>query len=270
MIRRELTFADGVKHWLLISQVEHARLSGVLAEKCLAKFGGEDHSLDPVRQELLSAITHHDDGWREWEQAPRLDPQSGKPLSFLELPVDEAIGIWDRSIQAAAEISDLAAWTVAGHFSALLATVGDHAQEATSRDWLHKAALRRSQWFADWHARDEATHTAELAGEALKWLQLFDILSLWPCSQYPVAGEQTPQLPKPFRTGQTLVREIRPSARQAPNEPCRIVFEPWPFEANDFTLQAAAYLVVARHYSSPQELLAAREPFVAEWRIAGR
>lgn len=268
MIRRELTFADGVKHWLLISQVEHARLSGVLAEKCIAKFGGNDHSVDSVRQELLSAITHHDDGWREWEQAPRLDPQSGRPLSFLELPIEEAMGIWDRSIHVAEQIGELAAWTVAGHFSALLCTVGQHAREPSARDWLRETARKRTQWFAAWHAGDEAIHTADLAGEALKWLQLFDILSLWPCSQYAIAGEQTPHLPEPFRTTQgILVREIRPSVRQAINEPCRIVFEPWPFEVKDFTLQAAGQLVVARHYSSSQELLAAREPFVAEWVI---
>jgi hypothetical protein len=271
MIRREVTFADGVKHWLLISQVEHARLSGVLAEKCSGKLGRGDESLDSVREELLRAITHHDDGWREWEQAPRLDPKQGRPLSFLELPVEEAIGIWERSIEIAAEIGNLAAWTVAGHFSALVVTVGDHAQEAVTREWLRKTAVRRSGWFADWHAGDEAIHTAELAGEALRWLQVFDILSLWPCSQYPLAGEQSPRLPEPFRLTQEgmLVREIRPSERQSANEPCRIVFDPWPFEVSEFTLQAAAYLVVAKYYASPQELLAAREPFVAEWVIGG-
>lgn len=271
MIRREIAFADGVKHWLLISQVEHARLSGALAEKCLAKFGGGDHLLDAVREELLSTITHHDDGWREWEQAPRLDSKKGRPLSFLELPVEEAIPIWDQSIQVARTLGELAAWTVAGHFSALLCTVGQHASEPVARDWLQRVAVQRSEWFAAWHARNETRYTAELAGEALRWLQLFDILSLWPCSQYPVAGEQSSLWPEPSRLDNEgmLVREIRPGARQLPNEPCRIVFEPWPFESREFTLRAAAYLVIARHYSSPQELLAAREPFVAEWVIEG-
>jgi hypothetical protein len=64
-----------------------------------------------------------------------------------------------------------------------------------------------------------------------------------------------------------LVQEIRPSDRQISNAPCRIVFEPWPFDGNEFTLRAAGSLVVARHYPSPQELLTAREPFVAEWVI---
>jgi hypothetical protein len=261
MIRRELMFADNVKHWLIISQVEHARLSGWLAERCLDQFGG-GRCPDAVRQELLGAISHHDDGWHEWEQSPRIDREHGRPI-------EEAISIWDRSIRAAYEIGYLAAWTVAGHFSALLATLSDHAEEAVARRWLREVAHERSQWFSAWHSRDEATHTAELAGEALRWVQLFDLLSLWPCSQYPIAGEQVPRLPKPFRTGQTLVSEIRPSMRQSPNQPCRIVFEPWPFDEKEFALQAAGHLVVAQAYSSPTELLAAREPFVAEWGVTG-
>jgi hypothetical protein len=267
MIRRELMFADGVKRWLLISQIEHARLSGVLAEKCIAKFGGGGPSLDSVRQELVAAIAHHDDGWHEWELAPRLDPKLGRPLSFMELAPADAIDVWDRSIQAASEIGELAAWTVSGHFSALGAILGGRAHKEPARSWLREMAVRRSEWFGRWRAGHETIHTAELAGEALKWLQLFDVLSLWPCSQYRLADEQAARLPEPFRTAQnwTLVREIRPSTQQTASVPCQIVLDPWPFVECEFAIQAAAHLVVARHYSSADELLAAREPFMAEW-----
>jgi hypothetical protein len=267
MIRREVRFADGLPQWLLISQVEHARLSGELAARCIHRFGDPTDSLQEVRRELLLAIHSHDDGWSEWETQPRLDPELGRPLSFLELPLGEALEIWERSIVAASKIGELAAWVVAGHFSALLATVGHHAAEAEARSWLRDVAARRSAWFAGWHSRDAAVHTAELAGAALKWLQLFDILSLWPCSQYPVSGEQISHWPEPFRTAAdgTLVREIRPGQQSPANKPCRIVFEPWPFDEQEILVQAAASLVPARRYASSQDLLAARVPFVAEW-----
>lgn len=274
MIRREVRFGEGPRQWLLISQVEHARLSGLLAEKCLAKFGGENPALDHVRQELLSAIYHHDDGWAEWEQTPRLDSDEGRPLSFTELPPAEAIAVWDRSIEAAYAIGDLAAWTVAGHFSALLAITSTHASEAPGSDWIAKVASQRAEWFAQWHARNKSLHTAELAGEALKWLQLFDILSLWPCAQYPLAGEAVDDLPEPFLNvdNWVLVREIKPQFRRAQaqlaaGEPCRIVFEPWPFDEPQVDIQAAAHLVEVRKYATPVELLAARTPFVARWTL---
>ncbi len=272
MIRRELRFADGQPQWLLISQIEHARLSGELASRCIDRFGAPSGGLSSVRQELLDAITHHDDGWLEWERAPRLDPEHGRPLSFLELPPAEAFLIWDRSIQVARTIGELAGWIVAGHFSALLCTVGQHASEPIARDWLRGVATQRSEWFALWRARDAALHTAELAAEALQWLQLFDILSLWPCSQYPVPGEHAPRYPQPFSFAAqgTLVREIRPASEQPPGGPCRIVFDPWPFVETEFLLTARGALVPARPYASSQELQANRVPFVAEWLLTSK
>jgi hypothetical protein len=101
MIVREVQFADGPPQWLLISQVEHAWLSGELARRCIQKFGNGDLALVRVRKELFAAIMSHDDGWAEWELAPRLDPQSGKPLSFMELPLVEALDVWNASIESA-------------------------------------------------------------------------------------------------------------------------------------------------------------------------
>lgn len=272
MIRREVRFADGVPRWLLISQVEHARLSGELAERCITFFGEPKNSLDPVRKELLQAISHHDDGWLDWETEPRLDPELGRPASFMELSLGEKLNIWERSIQTASAIGPLAAWIVAGHFSPLLVTVGHHAAEAPAKKWLCEVASQRSEWFASWHSRDESLHTVELAGEALRWLQLFDILSLWPCSLYPVVGEQAPRRPEPYRTAEDwpLVREICPSSESSFGKPFRIVFDPWPFVERKILVNVAAHVVPARHYASSRELLAARVPFVAEWVLTSQ
>jgi hypothetical protein len=270
MIRRELQFADGMPQWLLISQVEHARLSGELAKRCLTKFGDANPALAQVREELLQAIIHHDDGWVEWELDPRLEPQSGKPLSFMELPLAEALDVWNGSIDSASRFGDLAPWVVAGHFSALLCTIGHHSQEPMARDWLQSIAAKRSQWFAAWHSKHETLHTAELAGEALKWLQLFDILSLWPCSQYPVPGEVIRKHPEPFLNidNWLLVREIHPRFELTGGEQARIVFKPWPFSESEIAITAATHLVPVRKYETPSQLLQARVPFTAEWLLA--
>jgi hypothetical protein len=278
MIRREVQFADGSPQWLLISQVEHARLSGELVNRCLTKFGCLSQSingnpaLDQVREELLQAIIHHDDGWAEWEIAPRLNSESGKPLSFMELPLAEALEVWTASIDSAAQLGDLAPWVVSGHFSALLCTIGHHSQEPMARDWLRHIAEKRSLWFTQWRARHEALHTVALAGEALKWLQLFDILSLWPCSQYPVPGEIIRKHPEPFLNidNWLLVREIHPRFELAGGEQARIVFNPWPFNEREIMITAEAHLVPVRKYQSSVELLSAYVPFTAKWTLAAR
>jgi hypothetical protein len=269
MIVREIQFADCRRQWLLISQVEHARLSGELARRCIDKFGDSNHVLNQVREELLQAIIHHDDGWAAWEAAPQLDPESGKPLSFMELTLADALEVWRGSIESASRYGDLAAWVVSGHFSALLCTIGHHSQESIARDWLYEFAAKRSEWFSRWRGQNVELHTLQLAGEALKWLQLFDILSLWPCSQYPVTSEVIRKSSEPLNVDNwLLVREIRPCFELAGGEHARIVFNPWPFNEREIVITAAAHLAPVWKYANPTELLSACVPFVAEWTLA--
>ena len=87
MIRR-----DGGEGWFLISQVDHAHL----AAEMVAAWG------KPVLPEpacLLPAIRDHDEGWREWERLPDIDPGTHRPRNFTEMPASEATRIWARSIE---------------------------------------------------------------------------------------------------------------------------------------------------------------------------
>ncbi len=118
MIRREVTLANGARAWLLISQVAHARVSGALTRAWR----------EPFPEEVIEAIAHHDEGWTKWEAAPQLDAARGRPLSFVELAVADAIEIWNDSIAAARRIGPLAGAIVAGHFAGL-ASGSDHATQ---------------------------------------------------------------------------------------------------------------------------------------------
>lgn len=270
MICRKVCFGDGVPHWLLISQVEHARLSGFLAELCLERFGesvpaSEREALTTVRQELLQAIVHHDDGWQSWEADSLLDKDQHRPLSFDEVPAQDAFEIWTNSALAASQFGDLAPWVVASHFSAILATSEHHLADPMAQRWLQSTSQLRTQWFTNWHAANQQVHTLQLAGEALKWLQLFDILSLWPCMLYPVAGEIVTTSPAAFQTAKDwiLVCEIRPASEAGE----RIVLDPWPFQQPSITMEAAAQLAPIRVYGSSAELPPVCRPFTTRWEF---
>ena len=114
MIRRDEPADGAPSHWALISQVEHARLAGRLAEPWV------DGPFAPLwpRDELLWAIEHHDDGWRQWEACPGVDSRTGRPRNFTEMPAAEALAIWRHSVDAAAAAFPLAGYVVAGHFCA--------------------------------------------------------------------------------------------------------------------------------------------------------
>lgn len=171
---------------MLISQVEHARLSYELA----CDWGAAGVAPLVPRGELLATILHHDDGWLEWERLPGVDPQSGRPLNFLEMPIDEAVVIWQRSIAIAAETGPLSAYLVAGHFATLLSRAREaHESDAhwqgIADSFLNRQAGDRAGWLAAWQsagdAREVPPRSRALADRGLAQLQLFDALSVWLC-----------------------------------------------------------------------------------------
>ena len=92
---------------VLITQPDHARLSGFLA----ARWGGGDFvapggyapSSDPaaLRDEVVFAVTQHDNGWWEWEADPRLSADDGLPAGLTEAldSFEEGADRWRRGVR---------------------------------------------------------------------------------------------------------------------------------------------------------------------------
>jgi len=267
MIRREIQLAGLDRQWLLISQVEHARISAVLAQRCLGQFGRstdtDTHVLRAVRKELISAIVHHDDGWEPWEVQPQLDAEHGRPLSFRELPLEVSLPIWSASVEAAAEVGPLAAWMVSGHFLALL-LASDKPPGPQAAQWQRRIVAERMIWLANWQAINLENHTRRLADEALLWLQLFDVTSLWLCSACPGHGEQIIQTPENYRFGAGKQLET-----QLDFEQDRVRFRPWRLDVPEIQIDVAGSLVPIREYGSAAELDAARIAHSLHWQLTG-
>lgn len=81
---------DGVLH--LIAQPDHA----ALARRIMTLWP----SLQKVerRREILTAIEHHDRGWRGPDGAPTVDPGSGRIHDFLHAPIAVRQAVWPESV----------------------------------------------------------------------------------------------------------------------------------------------------------------------------
>lgn len=254
MIRREIQLAGQPPQWLLISQIEHARISGLLAKQCLS------HLEEPIREELTQAIIHHDDGWANWERRPTLDAD-GRPPSFRELPFETSLPIWTASIDAAATIGPFAAWVVAGHFLALLQFSDKPAQPFVDQ-WQQQTTARQNEWLAAWQAIDPQRHVKSLADEALRWLQLMDVMSLWLCSACPCVGEDATEPPNDYQVSQGNSWETTFSYK---NGVVRI--RPWRFNCAELEVEATGWIIPAQSYDLPEALLAVREPVELRWLL---
>ena len=83
----------------MITQPDHARFSAQLLE--LWTLGGlPDH---PTRADLLFAVREHDNGWREADSAPLVDPVTSAPHDFLSYPEDQRLEVWKRGVDRYAD-----------------------------------------------------------------------------------------------------------------------------------------------------------------------
>ena len=274
MIRRDIRLQDGSLHWQLISQVEHARLSAELAAYAIQRFGtaagasSDPSHLRPLRNELLAALTHHDDGWADWDAEGQLDEKQ-RPPSFRELPLEVSIPIWTASIESAARCGDLAGAIVAGHFLSLLEGSEKPSREAPRVvHWQTEMTSRREKWLADWQAADPQLHSPELASEALTWLQLFDVMSLWLCSVCPCAEEEATAGTESyhFDEGDRLATTLSCHIFGAGEAP-RMIVDPWLFEVESIEVSAQGGLLPVDKYQTVDQLRTAWQPHQISWRL---
>jgi len=268
MIRREIEFDGGEKLWLLVSQVGHAHISGQLTK----------HLKEHFSHEVVEAIAHHDDGWTEWEAAPKINSQSGAPYSFLEMPINDAIVIWDNSINAARQFGPLAGFIVAGHFYNLLSE-SDHAQDPSAINWLASKRKFRTAWLDEW-ARANPGASLEEPKRAQQQLMIADLFSLWLCCDCPLGGDGTTILESSAMKLRTekLLSQFKFSligfGRRHPtlDQPLEamawvVAVDPYPFSVEPLSLTLMAEVVPAAKYASWQELQSVSRPIELRWRL---
>lgn len=267
MIRRD---DDG--HWLLISQVDHARIAAEIA----AVWGNERVATLLLPDQLVPAIRHHDDGWQEWSKSPRIDRETGEPRNFTEMPMREATGLWSKSIavcsgradtlrqadDAAGRLSDLGGLWVSRHFCWL----AERALESRQDDVEECRALERfldaqSQLQAELRrqaVRDfEECDVGSLIEIGFRYLQFFDGLSLWLC-----CAERSEPLDFELPDGQTV--------RLDPQSSSRITVTPYPLSVERLELAVQARRIPIRRFLDDNDLHAALRdaPQIRlEWRL---
>jgi hypothetical protein len=79
---------------VLVTQPEHARLAGWLAEA----WGNDAFALGPARTSLVTAAARHDDGWETLDAAPVIFADEGRPAHFLEVSLEDTVGPYGAGV----------------------------------------------------------------------------------------------------------------------------------------------------------------------------
>ena len=153
---------------LLVTQPDHARFAAQL----LALWRRRELREHPRRDLLITAVREHDNGWREADAAPRIDPSSGRPYDFRSLPDEPRRELWRRGVERFAIELPYAALLAAQHSWKLHR--GRHADPGWPPFLAELAELREELLAA------AALDADELAAD-YRWLELADTLSLAVC-----------------------------------------------------------------------------------------
>jgi hypothetical protein len=153
----------------LITQPDHAHFAAEL----LSLFRLPELLEHPRRDELLRAVREHDNGWREADAAPRVDPASGVPYSFLDLPRRHRLEIWRRGCRRHIEQRPYVALLIIRHALALHSGAGDRGDASFLDELLEQQE----------ELLERCGLTREALAEDYRWLELADAGSLAVCGR---------------------------------------------------------------------------------------
>lgn len=96
---------------LIIRQTDHAFLAGFFAKE----WGNEEFPRPEPFGSFCLAVEEHDNGWNEWELRPTLDVRSRTPNTFMSIPTEEHIALYQRGIERLVKVDHYAALLVSMH-----------------------------------------------------------------------------------------------------------------------------------------------------------
>ena len=215
---------------IAITQPMHAWVSGQLA-----RAWGNDSFGDVVPfEEVCLGAEQHDAGHTAWEQTPTLNPQTGLPFSFLEMPRQLHVQLWSEAARRVLPQGRYAALLVSFHGTRLYQrydanndlpenarAVQRYLQQQRAFQEELLASLRSDPYYKPYASDEVVARNRQLVG-------LWDALSLAICF-----GRTSPQSwdQVPTATGTTTL-----SFSSRDDDPTAIYLTPWPFHRQPVTL----------------------------------
>jgi hypothetical protein len=100
---------------LIIRQTDHAFLAGFFARE----WGNAEFPRPEPFESFCLAVAEHDNGWNEWELLPTLDAKTRTPYTFMSIPTEEHIALYQRAIERLVKVDHYAALLVSMHCAGL-------------------------------------------------------------------------------------------------------------------------------------------------------
>lgn len=221
---------------VLIGQPSHAWISGQLARS----WGNEHFGVVEPFEEVCLAAEQHDIGMAMSDFAPARNPESGRPVSFVQMEIRDHIELWTAAPRRLLRQSRYAALLVSLHGTRLYAHRDPRALLGPEKS-LVLGFLEDQRWFqhdlletlrADPKTAESAA--SRIVGRNSQLLGAWDTLSLAICLDYaPYTVTEVPGA-----DGIDGEIELSPADR-----PGRLTLDPWPLRTDSLVVRCEGQLL---------------------------
>jgi uncharacterized protein DUF3891 len=251
---------------VLIRQTDHAVLSGFFARE----WGNEQFTRPEPFASFCLAAAEHDNGWREWELLPELDLKTRLPYSFMSIPTEGHIALYQRGIERLVKTDHYAGLLVSMHCAGLYdrarATIPGFSakyvkanESQMANEFVQRLKLQQLRLKVDLRANPEAKNFAEEKTLQANYqrLEALDRLSLYFCLA-PLEAATIDQVPVDDEGGETDW-DLRPEGRNT------FTLTPYPFRRDPLDSSIMARHIPKRFYGDDLDLqkTIARAPYFA-------
>lgn len=239
--------------WVLVRQVDH---QVQCADMARAWGGGGFRPLSD-HEALVTAARRHDEGWRVWEEHPRVDPE-GRPEDFPDIDRTEHVTLYRRGIDEVCRIDPLAGLIASMHGAGLyrarlgldhVVSGAGHRPPAVER-FLEHEDLRQARLRA---RLGHGPAQERWAWAAYRLLQAWDLLSLVLLWGRLAERDEIVLRRVPVDAADVGGADIR----VRPDGPWSARMDPWPFSGDEVALPVPARVIPARPYADADGLAAA-------------
>jgi Protein of unknown function (DUF3891) len=249
---------------IVIRQTDHAFLSGFFARE----WGNENFSRPEPFNSFCLAASEHDNGWQEWELAPGVDPKTFSLYSFMTIPTEEHIFLYQRGIDRILKVDLYAGLLVVSHCMGLYdrarATIPGFSakyvksqEQHVANDFVQRLRLQQLRLKVDLR-NDPATKPftdEKLIKANVQRLEALDRLSLYFC--LGAAEDASIEGVPANDDGKEVDWEVRPVGKS------QFTVNPYPFRRDPLDFAILARRIPKRRYIDEGDLHAvlAAAPF---------
>ncbi|MGI8689843.1 MAG: DUF3891 family protein [Thermomicrobiales bacterium] len=216
---------------IVITQPMHAWIAAQLARH----WGNAAFGAFAPWEEVCLGAEQHDIGMSAWDRAPTLNPETGRPYHFRNMPVREHVRCWTEAARLA---------LVQGRYPALLTSLHGTGLYERYHDWTRdtpeeakaaRAYLNDEYAFQEWlldTLRSDPVYAPYATPEAIarnrRLVSAWDRLSLALCHgvHEPTAIPDVP----------TAESETSLTLAPVHDDPLNVTVDPWPFHAYTVSL----------------------------------